>query len=360
MTTAVRPYHRPSFKLFLAALGVILLLLGAFVFRFILLAALIGIGVGILLSPLIHRVKLHTRLPHGLSVLVVVLALASILAAAGYAFGSSLAGQIDRLLEQGPGIGDSLTEWLDRLRQKFPWIRPILDGFNSGNTLERVGLAFFQGLKVSASGLASALLVFIIGVFTAANADSYFRGFLLLFPPDVRPRLAELGHSSAGVVRRWFSGQLIVLSISGTLTALALWIIGIDYWLLLGVLTVVLDFIPFIGAIITAAFACALTLGTEPDKIWWVLLTFLAIQQIESDITLPIVMKERIRMPEAHLLIFTLMMGFTFGVVGVFVAPPLFAVLHHILMSTYVPWIAGRPPRSPSRSMSASRRHPAS
>ena len=56
----------------------------------------------------------------------------------------------------------------------------------------------------------------------------------------------------------------------------------------------------------------------------------------------PLVMKGRVHLPEAHLLVFVLLMGFSFGILGVFAAPVLFGVLHHLYGELYVPWIEAR------------------
>jgi predicted PurR-regulated permease PerM len=55
-------------------------------------------------------------------------------------------------------------------------------------------------------------------------------------------------------------------------------------------------------------------------------------------------MKGRVRMPEAHLLVFVLVMAAALGVVGVFLSPPLFAVLHYLYIQAYIPWVERRPP----------------
>lgn len=99
---------------------------------------------------------------------------------------------------------------------------------------------------------------------------------------------------------------------------------------------------PFVGALITGVLAVGVTLGTDPSKALWVLVAYVAVQQIESNVVVPLVMKGRVRLPEAHLLVFVLMMGTAFGILGVFAAPPLFGVLHHLYWQVYVPWVEGR------------------
>jgi len=200
-------------------------------------------------------------------------------------------------------------------------------------------------VRFGIEGFSYAILMAILALFIAAGFRPYGQGFLTLFPLSKRPRIRQLGLGSIHVVRRWFFGQVIVLSISATLTAVALLLIGIDYWLLIAALTFILDFIPFIGALITGVFAGLLTLGTAPEKVLWVLLTFIVIQRVEADVLSPIIMKGIVRLPEAHLLVFILFMGLSLGLVGIFIATPIFAVLHYLYNEAYVPWVEVRPPR---------------
>ncbi len=328
------------------AIGSVVLLLLFYEFRLIVLAALIGVGGGVLISPVIGVLKRYLHIPRSVSGLVVVVVLLALLAGVAYGLYSMVANQAQRLVEQWPDIMSALFDRFHQLQARFPWLDHWQDGGTLGDTVQQVGGMLVQGLATGLSAAAGALVILMVGVFTAVNARSYFDGFLTLFPAWRRPRIARLGRSSAAVLRRWFFCHLLVTALSGVAIAICFRIIGIDYWLLLGLLTAALDFIPFVGAILTGGAACIVTLGTQPEKLWWVLAAYIAVQQIEGDVTLPLVMRGNIRLPEAHLLVFVLLMGVAFGLVGMFVAAPLFAVLHHLYVQAYVPRVNAmrRPP----------------
>ncbi len=330
-------------KIYLGIVAITVLVLGLVFFRTVFLAAAVAIIGGVLLEPVIRWMRVRWRLPHGLSVGITAVLVFGGLAGMLYGGYRLIAGQVQRLAEQAPEIKERLLNRAEELMRQFPWLKSTGAELNLGEHAQGVFNGLLKVLAVGIEGAASALLVMMLALFIAANFRPYGRGFLTLFPVERRPRVSSLGWGSIGVVRKWFFGQVLVVTITATLTGLALLIIGMDYWLLIAAITLPLSFIPFVGAILTGIIAVVLTLGTDPDKVVWVLLAYFLIQQIEGDLILPIVMKGRVRMPEAHLLLFLLIMGTSMGIVGVFLATPLFAVLHYLYCQAYVPWVERRP-----------------
>lgn len=331
-------------KIFLGVAAITVLLVGLVYFKTVFVAAAVATIGAVLLEPLIRWLRTRCRLPHGVSVGITALLVFGGIGGTGYVGYRLIAGQVQRLVEQGPEIKQKLIAKAEEWGERFSWLGFNNEDFKIGEHVQSMASGALKMLAVGAEGITYALLVLMLSLFIAANFRSYGRGFLTAFPPERRPRIAHLGRGSISVVRRWFFGQIIVVSITAAMTAVALLLIGMDYWLVIAVLTIILDFIPFIGAVLTGAIAVLLTLGTEPDKVAWVLLAYIVIQQLESDVILPLVMKGRVRMPEAHLLVFILIMGSALGIIGVFLSPPIFAVLHHLYNEAYIPWVERRTP----------------
>lgn len=323
-------------------------------FRFLLLVAAIGVLGGVLLVPAVDGLRRACRLPRGAAVALVALLVLGAIGGGLYGVWALVADQARDLFTRGPEITGRFIDSAQRLLDRVPGLGLDLTSLDLGSVFERGGQAALKALHVGAEGLAGAAVVFMIALFVAGNRDAYQRGALTLLPPRARPRGKAVMDGCATVVRGWFAGQLLVMAISAAMIALALGPLGIDYWIVIALLTGLLDIVPFFGALITGALAVGVTLGTQPDKAGWVLLAYVAVQQIESNIVVPLVMKGRIQLPEAHLLVFVLLMGYAFGLLGVFAAPALFGVLHHLHGELYVPWIekgdAGRadPARRPS------------
>lgn len=334
--SSYRPLRSEAVSFLLIATGIVALVTVLVITRYLVLTCLVGIGLGILLSPGIDVMRNRFRIPKGLTAFLFAalffLGIGSIL----YGIYALVADQASRFVQHAPEIFEGVRTQVVSYLRAYPWLEQQAQQFNFQNYARTAMSTIFRGIQNTAALATGILFVIALGLYVAIRAQSYFQGLLLLFPAYQRAQAKEVLSNAARMLRRWFRGQLIVISISGTATALVLFALGIDYWLLLGLLTAVLNFIPYIGAILTGAAAVLVTLGTQPDKALWVLALYLLIQQLEGDVTIPLVMKESVRLPEAPLLVFMLLLGGLFGFLGVFIASPLFAVAYRVYHDTYV------------------------
>src|SRR4029453_9583311 len=114
--------------------------------------------------------------------------------------------------------------------------------------------------------------------------------FILLHREDLRNRLIRLAGSydlqrttaalddAAGRLSRLFLTQLIVNGAFGVVSGIGLWLIGIPSAILWGILAAALRFVPYIGAVIAAAFPLALAVAVDPTwsmLLWTAALFFL-------------------------------------------------------------------------------------
>jgi predicted PurR-regulated permease PerM len=106
------------------------------------------------------------------------------------------------------------------------------------------------------------------------------------------------------------------------------------------VLAAIFAIIPYLGTLLVAGCAALITLASDPSLVLWVIIVFVVVQQIEGNIILPLLMKGQVELPEMPLLIFILFLGSWLGIVGVFLAPPLFAILRVLYLELYLPRVA--------------------
>ncbi|TPQ42954.1 AI-2E family transporter [Bradyrhizobium guangdongense] len=127
--------------------------------------------------------------------------------------------------------------------------------------------------------------------------------FILLQREDLRNRLIRLAGSydlqrttaalddAAGRLSRLFLTQLILNSAFGIVIGLGLWLIGTPSAILWGILATVLRFVPYIGAVIAAAFPLALAVAVDPgwSMLLWTLALFLTVEPIVGHVVEPMV-----------------------------------------------------------------------
>lgn len=113
------------------------------------------------------------------------------------------------------------------------------------------------------------------------------------------------------------------MALLGVTVGLGLFLLGIDLWFALGVLTALLTFIPFIGPLIAAVpiIAVGFTEGMQTGLI--VLVGYLVIQNIEGNVLVPMIQHKAVDLAPAFLIAVQLLLGLIFGAAGLILAAPL-------------------------------------
>ena len=296
--------------------------------KIIVISAAIGIGVGVLLAPPLRRFQAHFRLPRAVGALVVALISIGVVAAVAYGIYAITESQVASLSERMPQIVGKLQALANGLLDRYPWLNSGAQSFNVADAARSVGGRVFRGAWSGISVLGALVFAFIVGLYTAVEAETYFRGLVDAFPRSKRLQASQFLVDAATTIRNWFQAQLIDMAIIGALTAIGLWIVGADYWLLFGILTGLLGIIPYAGIAIVVVFAVLVTLASDdPHRVYWVAAVFIVTQQLEGHVILPLVMRGQASLPAVPLLVFMLVIGSWGGLLGVLMAPPLFAVL---------------------------------
>jgi predicted PurR-regulated permease PerM len=305
--------------------------------RWIVLSVLIGIGAGVLISPVINHMKLKLRIPYALGAFFMFLLLVAATGGILYVAVLVIVEQIEPLSRALPQILDGARQAVLRVLSNSPWLQRQFQSFGWGGAVQNTLQALLAGVQVGAAAIGGFFFVLGVALFLAVSPEQYLAGFLSLFPARHRAKTKHVLLESAVSLRRWFFSQLVAMASVGTLAAIGLKLLGIEYWLFFGLLTAVLDLVPYIGPLLAAAGTVVVTLGSDPGKVPWVIVMYLVVQNIEADLVIPLVMRGRIKLPPVHLMTLMLMLGSWFGVLGVFVAPPLLAVGRTIYLLTYVP-----------------------
>jgi predicted PurR-regulated permease PerM len=194
------------------------------------------------------------------------------------------------------------------------------------------------------------LVAFIVTVYLVIHPTLLVDGFVSLFPAGRREKVRDVLGKMYQAVQKWFLGQLSAMVIIGVLTAVALSIIGIPYALLMGTLSGILAFIPLIGTLISIIPPVLLALATDPILAVWVVLSYIAVHQVEAHVIQPVVMSRAVTLHPVVVVSAILIMGSLFNLIGLLLAVPLVAALSVLVREL---WIArmdrmGTDPRAPT------------
>jgi predicted PurR-regulated permease PerM len=202
-------------------------------------------------------------------------------------------------------------------------------------------LNYVTGLRSVTSSVLHGLLVFVIGLIVAfyllVDLPRLRRGALAIVPPRHRADLDELSTKVGKAVGGFFRGQLLVALFVGVASSLALRIVGLPFWLLVGLVAGLFNLVPLIGPWIAGAVAVVIALlDGDPLMALWAGIALLVVQQLDNHLISPNVMSRTVKLHPV-VVILALMLGATFyGILGMLVAVPLVAAAKICFMHLWV------------------------
>src|SRR5262249_39705273 len=141
------------------------------------------------------------------------------------------------------------------------------------------GLNLEAPAKAAASSvlwmLAGGVMVLFLSIYLSLTPDLYTELFLSFFRGSARKRAGELLDAIASALRWWIAGQLISMVIVGGVTVAGFLLIRAPMAVPLGVLAMILTFVPYVGAIVSAVPAVLLAFTKDSQLALWVMLVFL-------------------------------------------------------------------------------------
>jgi predicted PurR-regulated permease PerM len=222
---------------------------------------------------------------------------------------------------EDPGqVGDRVQEFAEK------W---------TDNPAKLIGPITSIGLNI-AGVLAALVLILITAYYMAIRPEPLVNGLVSLFPPPRREHARYVLDRVRVSWIGWMEGVAIDMLATFVLLWIGLTIIGLDYAIFFAVLSALLVVVPYFGSIAGAVPPVLFALTDSPGKAVLALVVYVAVQQFESNITIPLVMSQRVKMHPAMVAIGVVVVGQLFGFVGLFVAVP---ILSLIVIATDEFWV---------------------
>ncbi|MGD9892885.1 MAG: AI-2E family transporter [Dehalococcoidia bacterium] len=155
------------------------------------------------------------------------------------------------------------------------------------------------------------------------------------FPPGLRSDVDHCIRIIQRVLGSYIRAQLILGLFIGTTTTLGLFLLGVDYFIILGIIAGITELIPIIGPILGAIPALIVVVATEPEKTIWVLLFYIGIQQLENVVLVPRIQGNAVEMHPALIIVLLAIAQQVAGFGGMLVAVPLAAVSRDLFKYIY-------------------------
>ncbi|MDH3426339.1 MAG: AI-2E family transporter, partial [Acidimicrobiia bacterium] len=119
---------------------------------------------------------------------------------------------------------------------------------------------------------------------------------------------------------------LLVALIVGVMTSVGFWAVGLEFWLLIGMIAGFLNIIPFVGPWVGGGLGVLVALATaDPQTALWAAIVAAGVQQVDNHFISPNVLRFTVRLHPATIILVLLVGGTLGGLLGVLLAVPVMA-----------------------------------
>ncbi len=324
--------------LIIVVLGILLYLLLPIMTPFAAGAIIAYIG-----DPIVNRLH-HWKIPRTLGVVIFFLIIILIISLLLFIFIPILEKQIATLINKLPAIID----WLQNTF--FPWALHFFGGAKSLD-LSDVKIELIKSLEqtkglvsqiistVTQSGFALIALAFnlvlipVVAFYLLRDWRTVVDNTRSILPRAVEPLVVRLVHECNEVLGAFLRGQLLVMFCLGCIYSIGLWIVGVEFALLIGIMAGLASIVPYLGFFvgISAALIAAYLQFKTILSLVYVVIVFAIGEAAESAVLVPLLVGDRIGLHPVAVIFAVLAGGELFGFVGVLLALPVAAVVMVLL-----------------------------
>jgi predicted PurR-regulated permease PerM len=330
--TRAEPWTFPR-KVLLVAFALLLALIALQLLDLIMLA-FGAVIVATVLRSLAAALERHARVHTKISVVAALLLVVVMITAITWFVGDPLAEQFEILRQRLPAAVDAVLQWLNSHRIGVAALQYIEEARSNDASPWAMRVAGAAGSTFGA--LSGAALMLVMGIYLAIAPRVYRDGLVRLMPLSVRARFGETLDACGSALARWLLGQSVSMLFVGATTALGLWLLDVPLAFSLGVLSGLLAFIPFFGAIAGGLLAVLLGFMQGTETALYVLILAVVIQQVEGNVLMPLVEHWAVGLPPVLGIAATVMFGVLFGLLGVLLAAPAMIVLMVVVQRLYI------------------------
>ncbi len=323
----------------MATVGIFVLLLGAalYVGRPILLPVVAALVIGMTLAPIVKGAARH-RIPPWATAIVLGIVLVT---AAGIAV-TLLAQPVSEWITKAPEVGATIKQKLYVLDRPLAALRELQEVLlpSKGNAVavEQSQLGIVTPVVAYVTPAVTQITLFFVTLifFLAAQID--FRRFMVSFftSRDAKLRFIRISNDIEDHLASYVATVTVINFGLGVVVAIGAWLFGLPSPFLLGLLAMVLNYLPYIGAACMTLILFGIGLVTFPSLGFALVppAAFVAVATVEGQFITPTVLGHRLTLNPLMVLLALAFWAWLWGPMGAFLAVPLTMVglvtLHHL------------------------------
>ncbi len=313
----------------------VIALVAFYLLKDVLIIFLYALVIASAVSPFVNWLE-KKRLPRLLAVLLLYIVVFGLIVLITSLVVPSISQDLSQLTSAFPRIVEKLSSSLNTVQQGVPRyfdflseIQNVLDVLTS--YLQQVSQSAI-GLVIGIFGGAFSFMAIIIISFYLSYMRRGIEAFLAsVIPHEYKSYTIGLWKRSEAKVGRWLQGQLLLALMMGLVVYVGLSLMGVRFALISGLLIMVLEIVPVVGPVLAAlpaigfAFLQGSTLGL------WVIVFYIVIQQLESNVLVPIVLGKSTGLNPVVVILALLVGSKLAGISGAILAIPVASIVVEIL-----------------------------
>jgi predicted PurR-regulated permease PerM len=221
-----------------------------------------------------------------------------------------------------------------RLSEFLPDTLPSLKSGPTQQTGEEVIASAGQALgylTLASQVIFTAMVILVLAFYWTLEGPRIIQSFLLFVPQNQRESISELISAMETKVGSYIAGQGVLCLVIGIMALLAYRLIGLPNALVLALIAGVLEAIPMIGPVLGAIPAALVALSIAPEKLVWVIVATVVIQQLENSLLVPRIMRKAVGVNPFVTLLALFAFSSLFGIAGALMAIPMAAIIQLLL-----------------------------
>jgi len=302
----------------------------------VVITVLLSILLAYFLDPAVELLE-RMRLPRTLGATLIVLLLIAVLGAVGYGLGS----RIGDFAASWPKYSSVIKRVAGEVEGKIKGINSeIAPGASAANqpsdvrsvTPDILRTLFLRGVgSLYALFLEITFLPFLVFFMLAAKREVW-HGTLQLFPVSRRTQVKETLEDLRDVLRDYLAGMSVLTLLVIAVSSAFFWFIGLDYPVLTGMASGLLNMVPYIGAVLAwlPAFVIALAKWKTLAQFAMIAVVLTTVHVLALNLVAPQLVGRRVRLNAVAITISLLFWGWVWGGMGLLLAIPITATLRVI------------------------------
>ena len=287
-----------------------------------------------LLNPLVNIFE-QKKIPRILGILIIYIFVIAGIAVMMFYFIPQLLRSITELTQTIPEFFETYESLLNEFVIQYRYsdlpsrIIEILD--ENIYEIEQALMNALQQAVGAITGIFTFLFDFVLGAVIAfymlKDKEKFKEVLISLVPRKGREWVLALARDIDVVLSGFVRGQLLVALLLSILTVIGLWVLGIKYALILGMIAGLANIIPYFGPILGSIPAVIFAFIQSPIKALWVIVLYVTFQQLESAILSPKIVGSRVGLHPVITIVVVLAGGKFFGLIGLLLSVPVAGIL---------------------------------